>query len=79
MTITKSTQVITDLATLQATAPTSATLDKASTFGTDYVGMVELCNQAAAELKRQLTDLEGLTDAADGNLGLIENLLAELV
>lgn len=79
MTVTKSTQLITDLGTLQSTAPTSATILKASTAGTDYAGMVEVCNQGAAELKRQLTELEGLTDAADGNLGLIENLLAELV
>lgn len=79
MTITKSTQVITDLITLQMTAPTAATLVKASTAGTDINGMVELANQQAADLVRALIIIEGVTDSADGNLLRVQDLLAVLV
>jgi hypothetical protein len=74
---TPSTTIISNLKS--ATAPTSNTLKAANTAGIDFSGMLALAQSKALELKTCLTLLAAHTDAADGNLATINNILASLV
>ncbi len=79
MTVTKSTQVITDLGTMQSTTPTSATDTLAHVYGMDIAGMIDAANESAAQLKETLTLIAAKCDSADPNLAVANNLLAVLV
>lgn len=74
---TPSTTIISNLK--NATAPTGNTLKAASTAGIDATGMLALAQSKAIELKECLTLLAAHTDAADGNLATLNNILASLV
>ena len=73
---TASTMIISNLK--NATAPTSNTAKAASAAGMDVAGMMSLAQTKALELKSHLTLLVHVTDAADGNLATLNNILASL-
>lgn len=73
-----STAVITDLATLDATAFSSASLSKAKAAGMDIDGMAELATVGAADLKRLLKLIAANCDSGDAQLTLTNNILGTL-
>lgn len=74
---TPSTTIITNLKS--AAAPTSNTMKAANAAGMDVGGMLALAQNKALELKACLTLVAAHTDAADGNLATLNNILASLV
>jgi len=76
MSSTPSTTIITNLKS--ATLPTANTLKAANAAGIDANGMLALAQIKALELKTCLTLLARATDGADGNLTMINNVLASL-
>jgi len=74
---TASTTIVSNLK--NATAPTTNTLKAASAAGLDTNGMLALAQAKALELKTCLTLLARVTDAGDGNLATLNNVLASLV
>jgi hypothetical protein len=81
MTVTPSTALLTNLATVAATAPTANTIAKAkSTAGEDldYAGMISAAGQALDQARETLIQVSNATDSADGNLALLANILASL-
>lgn len=76
MTSTPSTTIISHLKAL--TLPTGNTFKAANAGGIDMAGMLSLAQSKALELKACLTLLVRATDAADGNLATLDNILASL-
>ena len=76
MTTIPSTTIITNLKS--ATAPTANTLKSAGTGGLDMPGMLALALSKATELKVCLTLIVRLTDSADSNLTMLNDILASL-
>ena len=74
---TPSTTIIANLKNL--TSPTGNTVKAANTAGIDMAGMILLAQTKALELKVCLTLLAHATDSADGNLTMMNNILASLV
>jgi hypothetical protein len=76
------TPVITDLTTLANTAPTAASMTKATSGNCDHQdlqGNANLCLIKATEIKTLLNIIAGATDSADPNLTLITTILATFV
>jgi hypothetical protein len=76
MSATPSTTIITNLKI--ATLPMANTLKAANTGDIDANGMLALAQSKALELKTCLTLLARATDGADGNLAILNNVLASL-
>jgi hypothetical protein len=79
MTLTPSTSVLTDLATVAAQAPTAATRAKAlATPELDYLGMIAAARAALSQARYSLALVAAATDAADTNTATIADILATL-
>lgn len=76
MATTPSTTIITNLK--GASSPTANTIKAANTAGIDFQGMLALAQIKALELKTCLALLAHATDSADGNLTMLNNVLASL-
>ncbi len=74
---TASTTIVSNLK--NPTAPTPTTLKAASAAGLDINGRRGLAQVKALELKTCLTLRARVTDAGDGNLATLNNVLASLV
>lgn len=77
MATTPSTTIISNLK--GASSPTANTIKAGNIAGTDVTGMLALAQSKALELKACLTLLARATDSADGNLAMLNNVLASLV
>lgn len=74
-----STKIITDTATVAATAPTTLTAAKANTApDLDYIGMIAAALQALAQARATFKALAAATDAGDPNATTLANILLTL-
>jgi len=77
MTVTPSTHLLTDAATLAAATPTAATKAKALIDpDLDYAGMISALEETLYQAKKLLTAIIAGTDSGDGNAALLANLAA---
>jgi hypothetical protein len=74
-----STTIISDLATVRATAPTAATKAKALTAPElDIVGELSAAQAAIIQARTSLNNIVAATDSADPNLATLNNVLLSL-
>jgi hypothetical protein len=80
--VSNSTNIIGDLKTVAAAAPTSQSLaDSIAAAGpiTDLIGMINTCLVKAQELKNQLTAIKAASDSGDSNyFTTVNNIIGTL-
>jgi len=79
MTVTPSTELVTDIASLTPSSFTAATLLKAKNAKVDLIGMAEEAALKACELINCLNQINAVLDSGDTQRAVIANILAALV